>query len=52
VGSSDFLVREGWQPVTAKGLCAKREPVKNPGVCVALSYHLYNLATRQNEREG
>jgi hypothetical protein len=38
------------EPVTAGGLCAGREPVKNPGVCALPITH--NLAKRQNEREG
>ena len=41
------LVRE---PVTAGRLCAGREPVKTPGVCVPPITH--NLVQRQNEGEG
>ena len=27
------------KPITARGLCARPEPVKNPGLCVPPSYH-------------
>ena len=30
------LLRE---PVTARGLCAGKEPVKNPGLCAVPAYH-------------